>query len=328
MSRTTGVMARVSALRRGAALMLLCCALQAATAPSFAAAPSPVAAPAATPTPDAAAERAFARAREVWRARTDVPYVRYGALIRYEHDGHVFDNWWDSYYRSLDGALALMQLHDIPEERRRLGGIPFSIFGLKIFDTNRDAEPIRLDEPRIDPASSFGILNRFGKTYVARPAPTEKPASAGDVTFPDFSTRPVTAPSPDLREISRVEVNVREYDIAIVGTETIAGAPALHLRLEALRDPKINRLRDLWLDPTTYRTVQMRIQGLLSGKPYDGIAWTVRYTLVEGRQYVQQIVADAPLSFGLDTTVPKLEFDFVDFRFPTEVPKFTFDRPF
>jgi len=108
----------------------------------------------------------------------------------------------------------------------------------------------------------------------------------------------------------------------------VLGAPALHLKLEPLRDPKLNRLRDLWLDPATYRTVQSSVQGLLSGQPYDAVRWTVRYVVLDGREYVQQIYAEEPLRFGLDTIVPKFEFDFVDYHFPNDVPQFTFDRPF
>ncbi len=285
-----------------------------------AASPSPTAAP----TQDPEAERDFVRAREWWRARTGVPYVRYGALVRYLHNGHVFDNWWDANYRSRDGALSLMRLVDADEDRHRLGGVPFSIFGVKIFDTNKDAEPIRLDDPRVDPASSFGVITRFGKPYVPHPQ-----ASAAFGTLPD-SRAPSPSPEPtdDLREIGRIESNTRAYDIHLAGTETIAGAPALHLTLVPLRDPKLNRLRDLWLEPTTYRTVQARVQGLLDGKPYDGIAWTIHYIIVEGRQYVQQIVADEPLNFGFETTIPKFEIDLVDFHFPSDVPKYTFDRPF
>jgi len=285
---------------------------------------TPVASPTALPSQDPEAERDFERARDWWRARTDVPYVRYGALVRYLHDGHVFDNWWDAKYRSRDGALSLMRLVDVDEDRHRLAGVPFSIFRIKIFDTNKDAEPIRLDDPRVDPASSFGVITRFGKPYVPHPQ-----ASVAFGALPDpRAPSPSPEPTGDLREIGRIESSTRAYDVRLAATETIAGAPALHLTLVPLREPKLNRLRDLWLDPTTYRTVQARVQGILDGKPYDGIAWTIHYTVVEGRQYIQQIVADEPLKFGFETTIPKFEFDFVDFHFPADVPKFTFDRPF
>jgi hypothetical protein len=266
-------------------------------------------APAPSPTSDPQAEHLFAQARSVWRARTDVPYLRYGALVRYLHSGHVFDNWWDAYYRNSDGAISLTPLLDIDEQHKRLSGIPFSIFGIKIFDTNPDAEPIRLDEPRIAPSENFGVL---GRGESAAPAPTPEP-------------NPVA--SDDIREI-RIQAAARDYRIQLAGTESMQGVDAIHLTLVPLRDPALNRLRDMWLDPVTYRTLQLNVQGILNGKPYDGILWTVRYTLVDGRQYLQQIIADEPLHFGFDTTLPKFEFDFVDYHFPADVPKFTFDRPF
>ncbi len=295
-------------MRRERLAWLACAALLAF--PAAAPAPSPA------PSPNAAAEALFARAKDYWRARTDVPYLRYGALIRYEHNRHVFDNWWDAYERTSDKAIGLTPLLDAVENNRRLGGVPFSIFGVKIFDTNADAEPIRIDEPRIDPTSSFGVLGRGnGGTLLA-------PQELGVGVVPEAS------PTGDLREITSVEVSARAYQIEIAGTEQLAGADAIHLTFVPLRDPESNRLRDLWVDPETGRTIQETVQGILDTKPYDRVKWTVRYVLVDGREYLQQLIADEPLHFGIDTTIPKFEFDFVDYHFPSTVPQFTFDRGF
>jgi hypothetical protein len=267
--------------------------------------------PAPTPSPDAKAEAIFVKARQAWLDRSDVPYLRYGALVRYLHDGRVFDNWWDVYFRRSDGALHIERLVDPAEEKRRLGGIPFSIFGFKIFDTNPDAEPIRLEDPRIEPISSFGVLARFLATTEPSPPPAEP--------------QPLESP---LREITRVTAEAREYRIELAGIEKVEGADAYHLTLAPLREPQINRLRDLWVDTENYATLRANVQGILNGKPYDLVKWTVRYVPLDGRYYVQQIIADAPLRFGLDTEVPQMEIDYVDYRFPSQVPQFTFDRPF
>jgi hypothetical protein len=269
------------------------------------------AAPQASPTPNPAADALFVRARLYWRERKDVPYLRYGALVRYLHSGHVFDNWWDAYERTSDKTIGLMPLLDPVENNRRLGGVPFSIFGFKIFDTNPDADPIRIDEPRIDPTSSFGVASRDGGVTVSQPTPV--PVASGPLEF---------------RELASVDASARDYRIDIVGTDTLDGIVATHLALVPLGDPTVYRIRDLWLDPATGRPIQMIVQGILNGKPYDGVKWTVRYTLVDGREYLQQLIADEPLHFGFDTVVPKFEFDFVDFHFPETVPQFTFDRPF
>ncbi len=262
-------------------------------------------------TPDPVADAYYARAREVWRERTDVPYVHYGALIRYEHNKHVFDNWWDAYYRTSDGSIALTRLVDVDEDRRRLRGIPFSIFGVTIFDTNRDSEPIELDDPRIAPTYSFVLGPSFGVVpkgglapeIVAEPSPT---ASSG------------------LHQIALVASRSRAYDVRYVGTSRIGDVDAIHLTFTPLHDAKFDRLRELWMDPATGRTMELRVQGILSGKPYDGASWIVHYVQLDGRNYLQQIVADGPLHFGLNTTIPRLEFDFFDYHFPTTVPPDTF----
>ncbi len=259
--------------------------------------------------PDPTADAYYARARAAWRAETDVPYIHYGALIRYEHNKHVFDNWWDAYYRTSDGSIGLTRLVDVDEDRRRLRGIPFSIFGVTIFDTNRDSEPIQLDDPRIAPTYSFELGPSFG-------------------VVPKGGLAPEIVPEPQessgLHQIALVASRSRVYDVRYVGTSRIGNVDAVHLTFTPLHDPKVDRLRELWMDPATDRTMELRVQGILSGKPYDGASWIVHYVELDGRNYLQQIVADGPLHFGLDTTIPRLEFDFFDYHFPATVPPDTF----
>jgi len=298
---------------------LACVALALLFGSNASAALGPSDTPTPIPTDDPQAERLFVQAREAWRARNDVPYLRYGALVRYLHNGHVFDNWWDAWARTSDGQLSLFRLVDPDEDRRRLRGVPFSIFGVTIFDTNKDAEPIRLDEPRIEPSASFGILVRSFPTEETDVEPSGDPYA---ILYPTPSA------SGPLPEIGHVEANVRDYLVLLAGTDTLRDGPAIHLTLQPLRNPRVNRLRDLWLDPQTHRTMQLTVAGILKGQPYDATAWTVHYVELQGRNYVQQIVANGPLRFGFDTTIPKFEIDFVDYHFPSDVPKYTFDKPF
>jgi hypothetical protein len=284
-----------------------------------AAKPTPV--PSPSPTIDPVALGLFTHAKSVWHTRSDLPYLRYGALIRYLHNGHVFDNWWDVWARTSDGQLSMTRLVDVDEDRRRLSGIPFSIFGIKIFDTNPDSEPIRLDDPRLEPNSNFGVVSAFGsqRTSTLDAPPASDPASAPN---PDPSA------SDGLRTIGVVEANANDYRISYVGIDQLRDGPADHLRLEPIADPKYYRLRDLWIDPSTFRTMQLRVAGILDGEPYNEVSWKIGYVELGGRNYLQQVVAEAPLRFGLDTVIPKFEIDLVDYHFPTEVPKYTFDKPF
>jgi hypothetical protein len=277
--------------------------------------------PSASPTSDPVAIAMFGHAKKAWRSRSDLPYLRYGALIRYLHDGHVFDNWWDVWARTSDGQLSLTRLVDADEDRRRLRGIPFSIFGVKIFDTNPDAEPIRLEEPRLEPSSNFGVVSAFGgqRTSTLDAPPTSDPA---------LLPSPEPSASAELRTIGTVEADANDYRITDAGIDQLRDGPADHLKLEPIADPKFYRLRDIWIDPTTFRTMQLRVAGIMNGAPYDNVSWTVGYVELDGRNYLQQVIAEQPLRFGFDTVIPKFEIDLVDYHFPTEVPKYTFDKPF
>jgi hypothetical protein len=277
--------------------------------------PRPGPSPSPTPAPDPQAEAMFGAAREWWHARKDAPYLTYGALIRYKHGAHVFDNWWNATFRSSDRAIRLERIAIPEDEAKRLKGFPITIFGFKIGDTNPDAEPIRVEPPQIDPTSDFGVFTRYRSNVDVNSESTPNPLE-------DQTPEPKGTP---LREIGSVQAYTRDYDVRLVGEETLRYGDAYHLRLTPLRDPKILRLRDLWVSKANSATMQIAIDGIFNGKPYDATRWTVSYVPIGGRWYVQQIVG-ADLRFGFDTKIDAMEFDFVDYHFPADVPKFTFDR--
>ena len=260
-------------------------ALAAAAIGTGAARPVPV--PTLTPPPDPQAERLYARAKEWWRQRKDVPYAIYGMLIRYKHSGHIFDNWWDAAYRSQDGALRLHHIAVPEDDAKRLRGFPIEIFGFKIGDTNPDAEPIRLEEPFIEPTSDLGVLARYASRVFVSSEATENP-----LLIPEPAGTP-------LREVGRVEVATRDYDVRIVGDESLRYGESIHLKLTPLRDPRVY--------------------------PYDGVRWTVHYVPLDGRWYLQQLRGDN-LRFGLNVAIQAMEIDFVDYHFPSDVPQHTFDK--
>jgi hypothetical protein len=275
--------------------------------------PTPEPGPTPIPTPDAEAERLFGLTKEWWRGRKDAPYLSYGALIRYKSGPHVFDNWWNATFRTSDRAIKLERIPIPDDEAKRLRGFPITIFGFKIADTNADAEPIRVEVPQIDPTSDFGIVSKIRSNVTVSAEPTDNP---------------LLEPSPGatgLREIGQVEVALRDYDVRLVGEETLRDGDTYHLKLTPLRDPGTNRLRDIWMHKETSATLQLNVGGIFNGLPYDRLVWTVLYVQLGDRWYVQQ-VRTGNMHFGLDTNIDAMEFDFVDFRFPADVPAFTFDK--
>jgi hypothetical protein len=251
----------------------------------------------------------LARARDAWRTRTEAPFVTYAVRAEYEFHNRTFDDWFQLTYRATDNALVVHPIIIPGEEGRRLRGVPFTIFGVKIFDTNPDADPIALRYPAIGPADTFGLMPHAFLPTVA-PSP-------GDPT-----------PDPDherLKEIGRVVSVNREYRVTLAGEDKLRYGDAYHLALTPLRDPELNRLRDLWIAKDTYITLRETVAGLFDVKPYDGATWTVDYVPLEGRMYIQQIRTSDDMHFGIER-IRHMQLDFVDYHFPSDVPKETFER--
>jgi hypothetical protein len=290
------------------------------------------AAPADAPSP----ELMFKLAKGAWRARTDVPFITYNMRERYNWRGRVHDNWWTAYYRNADRDLVLHPMIVPQAEADRMKGFPID---LKIsfhkglanadsLDTNPDADAFPILEPLIEPSASFGMLGRDGTAaLVGNVRPTADPRQTiAPVESPAASpSSDVTGEKP-LRELARVEAVAREYTIAFAGTDHLESGDAYHLTLTPIRNPTVNRLRDLWIDPRSYATVRLAVQGLFEGKPYDGARWIVTYIALDSRYYIQNIRSAEPLRFGMDRTVTDLEYDFVSYDFPSTIPNALFQK--
>ena len=257
------------------------------------------------------ADSLFSHAKEAWRARTEAPFVSYAVRARYGFHNHTYDDWFQLVYRASDGALSVHPILIPGETDRKERGVPVYLFGLKIFDTNPDADPITMREPAIAPAFTFGLVPHAFLPFV--------PPAPGDPTPEPEQAR--------LREIGRVIASNREYRVIFKGVDRLRYGEAYHLGLEPLRDPEVNRLRDVWIAKDSYLLMRERVAGIFDSRPYDRASWTVEFVPVDGRTYIQQVRTDDDLHFGIER-IAHMQLDFVDYRFPADVPAYTFERGF
>jgi hypothetical protein len=283
-----------------------------------------------------APELMFGLAKGAWRARLEAPFVTFNLRERYTWRGRIHDNWWTAYYRAADRNLVLHRMLVAQDEAQRLKGFPIA-FNIRSHrndmradsvDTSADADAFPILDPMIDPDASFGLLATDPHAVLVGNA-TPRPGASAATPAAQFAPTPeptpatVTSGAP-LREVARVEAVARDYAIAFAGTDRLATGDAYHLTLTPLRNPATYRLRDLWLDPMSYATLQLTVQGLFTGKPYDGARWTVRYIAIGDRYYIRDIRSSDALRFGMDRMVSDLEYDFVGYDFPATIPDVTF----
>jgi hypothetical protein len=283
----------------------------------------------------AEADRIFRRAKEAWLLRKEAPYLTFGMRESYVWRDRPHENWWRASFRSSDRELALQRVIIPAQEEARLKGVSIGLHihfhshkaAVESLDTNPDADAFPILDPLIEPSSAFGMVRQ---ATAAKLVGTQ--TAAPDGTAPAVPTpSPTPTPAPDapatpLHELARVEVFGRDYQITLVGTEHLANGDAYHLSLAPLRDPQVYRLRDLWVATDTYATLQLAVDGLFEGKPYEDARWIVSYVPIGGSYYIQQIHTDEVLRFGFDRKVSGFTFDFVDYAVPATLPDYLFQK--
>jgi hypothetical protein len=289
----------------------------------------------AVPSGDAEADRIFRRAKEVWLLRREAPFLTYGMRESYVWRDRPHENWWRASFRSSDRQLALERVIVPEQEQARLRGIAIGLHihfhshkaAVESLDTNPDSDAFPILDPMIEPSSGFGMVRQATPAKLVD-TQTASP-SAGATATPLPTPVPTLSPEGEatpLHELARVEVFGRDYQIALVGIEHLAGGDAYHLSLTPLRNPQVYRLRDLWVATDSYATLQLAVDGLFEGKPYEDARWTVSYVPIGGQYYIQQIRTDEVLRFGLDRKVSGFTFDFVDYALPPTLPGYLFEK--
>jgi hypothetical protein len=253
--------------------------------------PSPAVAP-----PDAYA--IFARTRHYWETQTYPGFLQYTVVVTVVEHGRTKVERYESGYDGYDGTLVFDPISDYEKAH------PFFPHGINIGAPSTapgrpDPESDFFGVPMLAPNYAFGI----GVTALT-PAP-QKPSDAELVREiraefhdpdPRLSAAPSPKASPGLREIAIVVSKTQAYDISLLGTEQIDGTDAFHLAMRPLRDPGKYRLRELWVDTTTYAPRKLvEALNFVTG-PGTMVPWTVTFAQIGGNTYVDQETTMAPTS--------------------------------
>jgi len=150
---------------------------------------------------------------------------------------------------------------------------------------------------------------------VFEPAPARPPGFASAPTpQAELSALPV---------IASVETR-GEFDYRVTSLQT--EGQTLHLRIEPIREPERNRLRELWADKTTYELRKLIATDKLyverGGGTY-GVAFTLTMGMLAGRPVVTDVHGDVGDGYFGDGQ--KVDFAFRDITFPSSLPAWYFD---
>lgn len=239
----------------------------------------------------------FANARAYWMQQRYPQELQYqvavdiveGAKERVEH-----------YNASYDAVNNLIDMDPTSDYERdhpvKPSGVDIGILSLRL------TKPLPTDDflgvPKLRPNYSFGMA-----PFVPAPSPTPfNSAALVDEIRKQFhdpnprKQRPSPSPSPGLPEIATVFAHNRDYSIALLGTDTIDGHDCYHLALKPLHDPGRYRIREAWIDESSFAPWQLKDSTNFISGPATMVPWTIRFADFAGAHYISEEKADAPIA--------------------------------
>jgi hypothetical protein len=240
---------------------------------------------ASTPPPDARAEDIFFRTRAAFGARAFPSTMRYSIRISGLKDGKWTGRTYDAHEEWPEASLFVDSISEEEAANPVRPSSGFQFFGIGVTPDKGMELPGILGDPKLAITYSFGLAFKAG------------PAAA----------RTPTADT--LKTVGSVRVESRVYDVRLAGEERIDGYPCFHLTLAPLGNPGRYRLRDLWVDETSYQTRQLVTDGNFTLKETGSGKWTVSYKQIGDFWYLSDELSQGPVEDGTGT------FDHVDVQF-------------
>ncbi|HEY3676188.1 MAG TPA: hypothetical protein VGK84_09375, partial [Candidatus Tumulicola sp.] len=114
--------------------------------------------------------------------------------------------------------------------------------------------------------------------------------------------------------IAVVSSQVRNYTISLTGSQTIDGTPTDDLRFTPLRDPKNNRLRELWVGTADHLPRRAIVAGNFTVAPLTDVPWTIDFAVIAGTPYIERELAGDTLYMPHRQVVRSAQIAFEDVR--------------
>jgi hypothetical protein len=123
------------------------------------------------------------------------------------------------------------------------------------------------------------------------------------------------------KTIAHVFSSSSAYKVALVGIEQIGDHSDYHLSLSPTREPGKYRLRDIWVNESTFATDKLRTEGNFVDAGTASVPWTVTFQHIDGAVYIERETSERPIRHW---------FDSIGVSFEGIVPgkgRFDFDAP-
>jgi len=207
----------------------------------------------------------FAKARLALYLRSYPRYVAYVVDVQANTNyGKRLHEGFRELLRTHDGALAV---HSVP---LYTSNAPPNPYGFSFFGMSPEGKP----SDHIDPPFGVPLMSAIYDFDLAR-GPTPK-HYGGDV--PPDEQPPI---------IGRIAVSAADYDVTLLGEDSIDDNAVYHLSLTPRDHPERNRVRELWVDERSYDVRKLVTDGIFDEGPATTVPWTVTFIDLHGWWFIR-----------------------------------------
>ncbi len=229
----------------------------------------------------------FTAAQRHWQSAVYPQKVAFGVTVTVSHDAVTSQAHYHAWY---DAAQNRVRVVGVSDEELAHPYTPHGInFNLSVFGGSVPlSAPQRtfdyLGVPVLAPNYSFGIVPN---------TPPNTTQSSMDLVreirqeFHDpLPPRREQSNSQDLKTIALVVVAHRQYVITLAGLQSLNGHPDYHLLLRPVTDPGVYRLREMWVETSTYAVDRLITDGNFTSDGMGAVRWQIDYDQVGNAQFI------------------------------------------
>jgi hypothetical protein len=251
-------------------------------------------------------------------------YAKYNVVVTFTNGAHHVDSWAtteDMVHASVYADIFSQQERDDPSTPH---GTNFGV-GLGLNDASQRSVGANDGTPSTSTAVAAPVKLSGGDTS----DPVGPVALAIDQNFGLTPPRPYvvvhegetfSSRADGFTVIGGTREDVPRYRVTLLDTT----GNVAHLRLVPLRDPTLNRLRELWVETDTGHVQQAIVAGVGTRPPIGESHFKVTFVRKDGGTYISTIRSTESIHFGDDDDVTDLMFTFENLELTDTSPKYRF----
>lgn len=265
-------------------------------------------APCATPVhadPLVDPEQIFRSARKAWAFTAYARYATYTIAVTYRNGNTKVQRHYETLQ---DTRRNIVFARSFSREEIANPSIPHG-FDVKVGSVNYIGGATTNGErntDRIGPLA-LGVNYDFGISLLSQK--TSIVSSGKDIGLP-----------PRLPVIGTTATTTHEYDVRLI--DMLDDGKTYHLGLTPVRDPGRLRLREMWVTAGTFVTQRILTAGNFNESPYTSVPWLIEFSQVGGAPYITREIAQAPLDFDDNVSLPNVVISFEDLKLLGALPQY------